>query len=216
MNVNSNSMMKNILTAALVLISLLSFSQDTITKFYNGNWEEVSELSMAEYYRKAFKGPDGLWIANDYYISGKIQMNGTYKSLKSEVKQGVFNYYHENGEKKTECLFINDAYEGDMKRWDENGMLISLTTFKNGNALQEENFYANGQLKSKGTYKNNKLTGLWQYWDYKGKLILEGTYKNGERTGIWKRYLPDTFVTYSYINGQLNQNLGILVRKRDF
>ena len=46
------------------------------------------------------------------------------------------------------------------------------------NGVYEE-YYENGQLKSKGTYKNNVPDGVWE--EYKnGRLKSKTTYKNGE------------------------------------
>ena len=43
-----------------------------------------------------------------------------------------------------------------------------------------EEYYENGQLKNKGTYKNNVPDGVWEEYDKSGRLKSKTTYKNGE------------------------------------
>ena len=49
-------------------------------------------------------------------------------------------------------------------------------------------YWTNGQLYSKGNYKNGKKEGAWVfYWD-NGQLMRKGNYKNGKREGAWVEY----------------------------
>ena len=46
-----------------------------------------------------------------------------------------------------------------------------------------EEFYSNGKLKAKGTYKDGERDGLWELYDWDGSLdnSLSGHYENGKR-----------------------------------
>ena len=39
-------------------------------------------------------------------------------------------------------------------------------------------YYENGHLKSKENWKDGKLNGLWEIYNYNGQLRSKGRYKN--------------------------------------
>jgi hypothetical protein len=65
-----------------LIIFLLGFgfsiySQDSISTYYNINWKKCDKTEAA--YFRVIKHPSNkIWVANDYYISGEIQMIGHY------------------------------------------------------------------------------------------------------------------------------------------
>ena len=96
--------------------------------------------------------------------------------------------------------------------------LFRLDATKNNLEGLETSYYANGQIKEEGNYKDGKKDGLWKYWDENGKLRYEKNYKDGERDGLWKEWfkngqltaesnykdgLPDGLWKKWYENGQL-------------
>ena len=189
--------MKIISINILLFISTISylFSQDTIVKYFNTNWEEVKDKNIASFYRKAFKGSDNLWIAHDYYISNKIQMIGTYKSEKLNIKYGHFSYFYENGKKKSEGDYINNDNDGFWTYWYENGQKRSEGNYKNDLKQGKwEYWHENGKKKSEGRYTNSNSEGLWQFWYDSGEKQSEGIYSGGVKDSIW---------TYWYKSGKL-------------
>ena len=48
-----------------------------------------------------------------------------------------------------------------------------------------EIYHDNGQLKSKGTYKDGELDGPRENYDENGQLMSTGIYTNGEKCGEW-------------------------------
>jgi uncharacterized protein len=162
--------MKKILVPLLFLCTISDFliAQDTITVFYNDKWAEIANKSDAAYFRKAYEDGRKVWIVNDYYISNKIQMTGTYKSKKFVTRHGHFIYYHENGCKSSEGDYVNNKAEGLWNIWLDNG-----------------------QIKSTGDYKDGLSDGLWEYWYDSGEKKSEGKYLNGEKVGIWNYLYPN-------------------------
>jgi antitoxin component YwqK of YwqJK toxin-antitoxin module len=61
-------------------------------------------------------------------------------------------------------------------------------------SLYEEYFY-NGQLRSRGNYKMNKPVGLWEYFYENGALRMKGEIQEFQNHGFW---------TYYYENGGKN------------
>ncbi len=128
-------------TLTLILFSILSINlhaQDTITIYYNQDWEVINTEKKAVFYRKLYEVSENTWQVRDYYIEGNIQMSGQYATKKTEVKKGEFIYYYKNGSVKSQGIFIADEEDGDWKYYDELGNLTRVTTFENGDALSSE------------------------------------------------------------------------------
>lgn len=132
--------------------------------------------------------------AIEYYANGQAALISTYKKGKiaqnedfqkngmpeyKEVydKNGTIieeEYFYANGqlESKWSCEgeIENDIcpYEEGYEYW-ENGQLAYKSTYKNGEVVHEEGYWENGQLQYKATYKNGNLIQEEEY------------YKNGEK-----------------------------------
>ena len=48
------------------------------------------------------------------------------------------------------------------------------------------NFFSNGQLDYKGSFKDGKKEGIWVGYYLDGQLRFKGRYKNGKRHGRWE------------------------------
>ena len=48
------------------------------------------------------------------------------------------------------------------------------------------NFFSNGQLDYKGSFKNGRKEGIWVGYYLDGQLRFKGRYKNGKRHGRWE------------------------------
>ncbi|MGB9697739.1 MAG: toxin-antitoxin system YwqK family antitoxin, partial [Ignavibacteria bacterium] len=48
--------------------------------------------------------------------------------------------------------------------------------------------YDNGNLYSKGNYKNGVKEGSWEYYYNNGNLQSKGNFKNGKQEGYWEYY----------------------------
>ncbi len=67
-----------------------------------------------------------------------------------------------------------------------------------------EEYYSNGNLQYKASYKDGKMDGLWEwYWD-NGNPFYKGYYKNDQKNGLWEYYYTDGILDetrfYAYIN----------------
>lgn len=77
----------------------------------------------AKYYR-TIKYEDGKIIeVKDYYISGNIEMTGSYMPycIDWHCANGKFTWYYENGLKRQEVHFVNGIMDGCVYLWDEKG-----------------------------------------------------------------------------------------------
>jgi uncharacterized protein len=51
-----------------------------------------------------------------------------------------------------------------------------------------EEYFPNGQLRSRGIYKHNKPVGVWEYFHENGNLRMKGEIKNHHNHGSWVYY----------------------------
>ncbi len=234
-------MMKKILLFILLLIGTANFlaAQDTLVIYYDKDWEETVNIADAAFYRKAYPDSDKMYSVRDYYINGKIQMTGSFKTMKMKAKQGYFVYYGENGARQSEGMYVDDKCEGTWNLWHENGQKKSEGIFKNGKRegvwkswnefgqfnfkqyyslgkiYQFEGFFANGQMRFQLQVGNNEIPLSGIYWSSDGRLIMKGKFSYGERDGEWVRKFSTGEMVIHYDNGQiLGKPLGGMVRKQ--
>ena len=77
------------------------------------------------------------------------------------MRKGLQTAYWENGRKRFEYIAVNDAYEGELKEWAENGQLFHLAHYNKG---QEEGiqkmWHANGKIRSNFIIIKGRRYGL--------------------------------------------------------
>ena len=68
-----------------------------------------------------------------------------------------------------------------------------------------EQFFSNGQLRTKGFYVNGIKNGLWESYHENGTLHSKGIYKNGFWEGLWVDHYEDGSIRSKgfYQNGKL-------------
>ena len=65
----------------------------------------------------------------------------------------------------------------------QRGLNETVKTKKDGNFTD---YYSNGNMKTKGAYKDGMKHGRWRKWDSEGNLIYDGSFKYGEKEGFWR------------------------------
>ncbi len=84
------------------------------------------------------------------------------------------------------CACGEDKSDGFVENYYENGQLRSKGMFEMGQAVgEEESYYENGQLWSKSSYKEGKRHGSDEYYDIYGELRWRGSYNLGKECGEW-------------------------------
>jgi len=104
----------------LALCTSLAYGQQIDTVYYDADWKETNKQSSSYYRIAKTIEPNKLYDIADYFNSGKIQMTGTCSSLSPEVKHGLFTWYHENGNKKSEVIYENNQSKST-KNWKQDG-----------------------------------------------------------------------------------------------
>ena len=70
-----------------------------------------------------------------------------------------------------------------------NSQLLRKGSYRDGkeNGLWEF-YWNNGQLENKGNYIDGNRDGLWEYYHESGQPWAKGSYKDGEEDGLWECY----------------------------
>jgi len=144
------------------------------TMYFDQNWEQSTEQD-ANYYRIISSDTSSgnfRFFVKDYYLSGQVQMTGTYNSIRPDNKDGQFIYYHDNGQQQRECYYRENTLNGAFREW-----------------------YRSGQLKNEQKYKNGLLDGPYKAWRENGSLKQEARYVKGGKNGNFKTYYENGQLT---------------------
>ena len=165
-----------------------------------------------------FNVPDSSF--KEWNEDGKLITSGNYDLGSPD---GIWEYYYENGKKKSTEEVINDTvylrvfFENDSLHTqtikDGNGFITSfyttgitkeLYTFKNGlkTGLFEERT-ANGMLSISGYFNDGKKDSIWQFYSYLGNIDKKIAYKNDSLDGEYLVYYEDQSINTkgNYKNG---------------
>ena len=117
-----------VLLVFMFLVESTYAQKDTVTRYYNFNWEKTSKEN-AIYYRNAFKNDSNTWTVKDYFsISNKLQMSGTFTNKRFKKKNGFFTFYYPNGYKESEGAFVNNnKYRSVAQRCHQHTRTVSKT-----------------------------------------------------------------------------------------
>jgi len=155
------------------------------TVYFDRHWKQCKKDS-ALYYRQVFAdmGKKVQFIVKDFFMSGKVQMEGTYKAINPDIKNGHFVYYFPNGRKSSETYYLENQPAGEYSEWYSNGNRKSLTTI-------------NGGL----------MDGEYKTWSEKGIPQLEISYNKGELDGTFISYYDNGKPVRKdlYVNGELKK-----------
>jgi len=86
----------------------------------------------------------------------------------------------------------------------ENGTPHIIQLFKNGQAIYQKEFYADGKISMEGPLQNGKREGEWKSYYENGNLWSSGFFKDGILNGESKAYFPNGKLRYkgSFKNGE--------------
>jgi len=99
-------------------------------------------------------------------------------------------------------LFITKN-DGEQQIFYQNGKLFTKGKYINGKEEgYREYFDDNGKLKVKGNYINGRQDGYWEYYDDNDKLKLKGNYINGKEDGYWVEKNGNNYEIKFYKDGE--------------
>lgn len=164
---NGNKRSEGILVKNLKAGEWTYFFEDGGVKSTGEYLDNLKEGTWEYFYADGVKKAQAIFqkgsgIYQEFYVSGKLKMEGLNKLGKSD---SLWTYYFETGEKLAEGYYKEGLKAGPWKYF-----------FKNGNKSAE------------GGYENGKTIGNWIYYYDDGVKSAEGLQKNGVKDGYWKMF----------------------------
>ena len=190
-------------------VFLAQSSNDKII-YLDSVWNETSKENH-KYYRvvKDYYSNKDEYRFEDYYSSGKIQMEGNSSTKDNLLRTGDFAYYYENGNRKSICTYSKGRSFGNKTEWYENGNKKS-----EGEYIQiEDGYVSEFKILQYWDSKNVQTVtdGTGYYDETSEKITGSGKVKNGWKDGIWKG--TDGNLKYSYTeryeNGKIVEGTSI-------
>jgi antitoxin component YwqK of YwqJK toxin-antitoxin module len=174
-----------IIGIALLLISLVGYSQDTT--YFDARGGKGSSEDYA-YYR-IITPTKNAYQTIDYFSSGKVRMRGNSLSKDSLLKHGVYEYFLENGLKEKTMAYRNNLMQGAYSLYYQSGSLRE-TGFYKKDKLSGKNtqYYESGKIKREAVLKAGKYNGRMAYYNEGGIKIGEGKCKDDGWDGKWTKY----------------------------
>lgn len=117
----------------------------------------------------------------------------------------IYTEYYADGRPKLKAGYKNGRLEGICREYDSaTGKVLRGTLFKNGEVVgggtiddngrfQDDwkEYYPNGVLRCKGTFKRGKKQEHWVYYYEDGAVEQEGDFAQGRYEGRWIWYYPN-------------------------
>jgi TonB family protein len=176
--------MKRVIAANIILIITIGCYSQLIrdTVYFDRNWRQ-SSIENARYYRVISNDTSGKiqFIVKDYYISGPVQMAGTYKSINPDFKTGDFRYWYENGQLHIKCNFLNNKLNSEYSEYYESGQPKIRRRYINGLIDGTEKTWSlSGFLEKVVEYRLGARHGKFLTYYDNGQLVRKDIYKNNE------------------------------------
>lgn len=147
------------LSQLLILFVILTASSKSEarpdTTYYNGDMQKT-ELYKAEYYCITNLMENHLYKVANYYIkNNKLQMAGFYSSLDSNIKEGLFVNYDENGNILKEGVYNSNKKNGEWKYYYPDSKNIwYMEHYDTGQIVGDLiSYYKSGKIKRRETHK---------------------------------------------------------------
>ncbi len=117
-----------------------------------------------------------------FYENGQRRSEVTFKNGKEE---GLVTVWHENGQKRSESTCVGGKEEGRVSVWDENGHKVTDIDFHGGvpDGLVT-NWHPNGQKRAEETYRAGVLEGPTFTWYATGQKNTQVPYVAGKKDGL--------------------------------
>jgi TonB family protein len=189
------AMNRPLLFVLLLTLSLPCLAQ-TDTLYFDSSWIRTN-ASEAVYYSVRTPAPGGHNVEDHFMSNGKVQMTGFYLAADSDVSDGPFKFFYENGMLKSEGNYKKGERDGVWYAYDKKGIQEAIMNYKEGkyDGMQtyyytdtavvwyKEHFhldkpdgeltsyYKDGTLKRREYHKADDTAVTGKCYDLKGKEI---------------------------------------------
>ena len=119
--------------------------------------------------------------------SGQMCWRGYIQEPRTKV--GLWTYWYENGQKRREGIFEEDAQAGLWLYWHANAVKSEEGHYSNGKRVGKwVAWYANGQVHQTGAYSEGRRNGVWTTWFDNGQKRSVGLFREGHEEGVHKAW----------------------------
>lgn len=167
----------------------INYLLDSTWTFYNNSGNLKNKINYRYGKKNGYSYSYSTKFSTEaYVISKELYLN--------DNKEDKSFYYHENGTLAEVVNFKKGKREGQSKKYDEKGNLISLIDYHNNFMISREKvnrsdekgqkqgswkyFYENEKLFKESYYVDNQLDGLYKEYNEKGGIILILKYEKGK------------------------------------
>jgi antitoxin component YwqK of YwqJK toxin-antitoxin module len=179
-------MMKIFTTFLLGTLCFAAVAQDTT--YFDAGWKPTTKAD-SKYFRIQTK-EGNLWTRSDYWSMNKqLQMKGNLSSLEPELKEGYYEWFHENGQLKHKGNYLKGKETGEHFWYTSEAKIEAIENWTQGvmNGKFEE-YHSNGNLSIRSAFLNGLQNGRTEYYREDGTKQSEGNFLNGYRDAEWKYF----------------------------
>lgn len=124
----------------------------------------------------------GTW--EERLLNGKLKWEQNHTSHTNYIKKS----YHLNGKLAIELRVKDRRKNGITNYFTPEGILEYKINYDNDHIVYKEQYFENGTLKSKTSYRYGSINGLYERYNEDAIKIKEGNYVDTYKDGIWKIY----------------------------
>lgn len=178
-------------------------NESKIKKMNNDLYEYFDNYRKSIPYNDGKKTYEGTrW----FYNNGTIEAVGVQDNIK-KIQKGRWLYFSDQGQLTAEGDYDDKGKKnGVWNYYYEDGLLHRMITFKDGVANGEYKiYYSNGQIRERGSYENDKLEGECLGYYAGGAPKFKSIYKKDLRNGLETNYYETGFPKNDaeYIEGKV-------------
>lgn len=199
---------------------------DSIWIFYHISGNIESKINFLDGKKNGF--------SYTYYLNPKNPANiGKVKSKELYVenyKEGISEYYYEEGVIKENVAFVANKKEGRGIIYAKDGRIVTINKHRKGNIIEQERinrfnkekkkhgiwkeFYADLKVKKEVSYKNGLLDGYLKEYSRNGTLKSTQLYKDDQLVEVVeeKEYVSNIEIEY-YKNGNKKSEGSFIANK---
>ncbi|MEL6916670.1 MAG: hypothetical protein AAFO99_02965, partial [Bacteroidota bacterium] len=218
-----------------LLYIFIGFSQTKDTVYFDKYWNKTVKDKAFFYRPIPLKKQGDLYVIKDYFVGGRIQMEGFSLSVDKDVFEGKAIWYYESGQQMLVRRFSNGKLVGKETSYFRDGTLLSSGFYEEGRKV-EGSFYlsstaqdksatfVDGQLAAYNTFYETTKTVARQTVYGKDRIYEKSVYfdKNGDTIAVAKEYnresrnLPGASKAYLRTNKNANVEAIIGIKYHEF
>ncbi|WP_164974328.1 toxin-antitoxin system YwqK family antitoxin [Filimonas effusa] len=127
-----------------------------------------------------------LQLSKEVYQNGYVQSKG---ALINGKRNGLWTFYNEDGNVRSECLYYNDSLCGQsIAYFKASGDTLSIGSYINGSEDGEwRSFYGNNILARKAYYNKGEKIGIWEYYAEDGRVVRRVLHEGGREQVLFEK-----------------------------